>query len=154
MSIDTSRPPLPPFTVDTATQKVRAAEDAWNSRDPQRVALAYTVDSRWRNRAEFFSGRQAIADFLQRKWSKELDYRLIKELWAHDFGEEFYSSPALASNTLLMITRKGVIYSSVVGEAYKDATKLDLGEPYNSSPAFRGARMYMRGKNNLFCFGE
>ncbi len=84
MSIDTSRPPLPPFTVDTATQKVRAAEDAWNSRDPQRVALAYTVDSRWRNRAEFFSGRQAIADFLQRKWSKELDYRLIKELWAHD----------------------------------------------------------------------
>lgn len=79
------RPPLPPFTFATATQKARMAEDAWNSRDPQRVALAYTEDSRWRNRSEFFVGRDAIAAFLQRKWAKELDYRLIKELWAfHD----------------------------------------------------------------------
>jgi hypothetical protein len=77
-----SRPPLPPFTAETAAQKARAAEDAWNSRDPDRVALAYTEDSRWRNRAEFFSGREAIAAFLRRKWAKELDYRLIKEVWA------------------------------------------------------------------------
>jgi uncharacterized protein len=78
-------PLRPPFTFDTAVAKVRAAEDAWNTRDPQRVALAYTEDSQWRNRAEFFQGRTAIREFLQRKWSRELDYRLIKELWA--FGE-------------------------------------------------------------------
>lgn len=77
-----ARPPLPPFNVDTAAQKVRLAEDAWNSRDPERVALAYTPDSAWRNRAEFLQGREAIAGFLTRKWSRELDYRLIKELWA------------------------------------------------------------------------
>ena len=77
-----SRPPLPPFTAETAAQKVRMAEDAWNTRDPARVALAYTIDSRWRNRAEFFQGREAIEAFLTRKWSKELDYRLIKEVWA------------------------------------------------------------------------
>jgi nuclear transport factor 2 (NTF2) superfamily protein len=76
------RPPLPPFTLYTALQKVRMAEDAWNTRDPARVALAYTIDSRWRNRAEFFQGRDAIQAFLTRKWSRELDYRLIKELWA------------------------------------------------------------------------
>jgi nuclear transport factor 2 (NTF2) superfamily protein len=76
------RPPLPPFTIETARQKVRMAEDAWNSRDPARVALAYTPDSRWRNRAEFLTGRAAIEAFLVRKWQRELDYRLIKELWA------------------------------------------------------------------------
>lgn len=76
------RPPFPPFTRDTAIQKVRLAEDAWNSRDPQRVALAYTVDSQWRNRAEFPIGREQIVEFLTRKWRRELDYRLIKELWA------------------------------------------------------------------------
>ncbi|WP_029010530.1 DUF1348 family protein [Azospirillum halopraeferens] len=76
------RPPLPPFTAETAAQKVRMAEDAWNTRDPQRVALAYTEDSRWRNRSEFFTGRPAIVAFLTRKWEKEHDYRLIKELWA------------------------------------------------------------------------
>ncbi len=76
------RPPLPPFTYETAVQKVRMAEDAWNSRDPERVVLAYTEGSRWRNRAEFFSGRQEIVAFLKRKWARELDYRLIKELWA------------------------------------------------------------------------
>lgn len=76
------RPPLPPFDVESAARKVRMAENAWNSRDPQRVALAYTPDSRWRNRSEFFSGRPAIVEFLTRKWAKELDYRLIKELWA------------------------------------------------------------------------
>lgn len=76
------RAPAPPFTVISAVQKVRLAEDAWNSRDPERVAGAYTIDSRWRNRAEFFRGRQAIVEFLKRKWAKELEYRLIKELWA------------------------------------------------------------------------
>lgn len=75
------RPPLPPFTRDTAIQKVRMAEDAWNSRDPDRVALAYTEDSRWRNRAEFPVGREEIRQFLTRKWARELDYRLTKELW-------------------------------------------------------------------------
>ena len=79
-----SRPPLPPFTRETAVLKVRLAEDAWNSRDPEKVALAYTIDSRWRNRAEFPNGRSEITDFLRRKWAKELDYRLIKELWAYD----------------------------------------------------------------------
>jgi nuclear transport factor 2 (NTF2) superfamily protein len=77
-----SRPPLPPFTAETAAQKVRIAEDAWNSRDPERVALGYTEDSRWRNRAEFISGRQEIIAFLRRKWVRELDYRLTKEVWA------------------------------------------------------------------------
>jgi nuclear transport factor 2 (NTF2) superfamily protein len=77
-----TRPPLPPFTLATATQKVRAAEDAWNSRDPQRVSLAYSPDSQWRNRAEFVTGRTEIIRFLERKWARELDYRLIKELWA------------------------------------------------------------------------
>jgi len=76
-----SRPPLPPFTAETAAEKARLAEDAWNTRDPTRVALAYTEDSRWRNRAEFFQGRAAIEAFLTRKWNRELDYRLIKELW-------------------------------------------------------------------------
>jgi len=77
-----TKPPLPPFTAETAAHKVRMAEDAWNSRDPERVVQVYTEDSRWRNRAEFPVGRQQIKEFLQRKWAKELDYRLIKELWA------------------------------------------------------------------------
>ena len=77
-----SRPPFPPFTQDTALQKVRIAEDTWNTRDPEKVSLAYTVDSIWRNRSEFLVGREAILNFLRRKWEKELDYRLIKELWA------------------------------------------------------------------------
>ena len=81
-AVEQPRPPFPPFNTDTATQKVRMAEDAWNTRDPQRVALAYTPDSVWRNRAEFLAGREAIQQFLTRKWAKELDYRLIKELWA------------------------------------------------------------------------
>ncbi|EMB4324044.1 nuclear transport factor 2 family protein [Pluralibacter gergoviae] len=76
------RPPLPPFTRETAEQKVRAAEDGWNSRDPQKVSLAYTPDSQWRNRSEFVDGREQIVAFLQRKWARELEYRLIKELWA------------------------------------------------------------------------
>ena len=75
------RPPLPPFTRETAIRKVRAAEDGWNGRNPQKVALAYTPDSRWRNRAEFLQSREAIVAFLTRKWNRELDYRLIKELW-------------------------------------------------------------------------
>ena len=80
-----SRPPLPPFTRETAAQKVRGAEDGWNSRDPVKVSLAYTEDSVWRNRSEFLQGRAAIVEFLTRKWAKEQDYRLIKDLWAfHD----------------------------------------------------------------------
>jgi nuclear transport factor 2 (NTF2) superfamily protein len=100
------RPPVPPFTAETAAQKVRAAEDAWNRRDPEAVSLAYTADSRWRNRSEFLEGRPAIVEFLQRKWAKELDYRLIKELWAfagdriavrfayewHDAGGQWFRS--------------------------------------------------------------
>ena len=78
------RQPVPPFTRETAMQKARMAEDAWNTRDPERVAGAYTPGSRWRNRSEFFEGRDAIVAFLERKWAKELDYRLIKELWAFD----------------------------------------------------------------------
>ena len=77
-----SRPPLPPFTAETAAQKARMAEDAWNTREPARVALAYTPDSRWRNRSEFIQGRDAIEAFLTRTWARELDYRLIKEVWA------------------------------------------------------------------------
>jgi hypothetical protein len=79
-----ARPPLPPFTRETAAQKVRGAEDGWNSREPGRVSLAYTPDSVWRNRAEFVAGREEIVAFLTRKWDRELDYRLIKELWAFD----------------------------------------------------------------------
>jgi nuclear transport factor 2 (NTF2) superfamily protein len=101
-----SRPPFPPFNAETAAQKARMAEDAWNGRDPARVALAYTEQSRWRNRAEFFSGRPAIEAFLTRKWAKELEYRLIKEVWAfhgnriavrfayewHDAGGQWFRS--------------------------------------------------------------
>lgn len=102
----TPRPPVPPFTPETAAQKARMAEDAWNTRDPARVASAYTPDSRWRNRAEFFQGREAIEAFLRRKWARELEYRLIKEVWAftgnriavrfayewHDDGGHWYRS--------------------------------------------------------------
>jgi uncharacterized protein len=77
-----SRPPVPPFTAETAAKKVRLAEDGWNTRDPERVSLAYSIDSRWRNRAEFANGREEIVALLTRKWRRELDYRLIKELWA------------------------------------------------------------------------
>ncbi|HTJ78331.1 MAG TPA: nuclear transport factor 2 family protein [Rariglobus sp.] len=77
-----ARPPLPPFTEETARQKIQAAEDAWNSRDPERVSLAYTVDTEWRNRTDFVNGRAAVVDFLRGKWGRELDYRLRKELWA------------------------------------------------------------------------
>jgi nuclear transport factor 2 (NTF2) superfamily protein len=80
----TARPPVAPFNAETATQKIRLAEDGWNTRDPAKVSLAYSEDSRWRNRAEFITGRDEISAFLTRKWSRELDYRLIKELWAFD----------------------------------------------------------------------
>ena len=93
------RPPLPPFTAESAAQKARLAEDAWNTRDPARVALGYTVDSIWRNRAEFIQGREGIEAFLTRKWNRELDYRLIRELWTcrprnwrgRLRGEQFYT---------------------------------------------------------------
>jgi len=81
--MEENRPPLPPFTYETAVQKVRAAENGWNNRDPEKVSLAYSVDSQWRNRAEFISGRDKIKLFLKNKWAKELDYRLIKEIWAY-----------------------------------------------------------------------
>jgi XapX domain-containing protein len=84
----TTRPPLPPFTSESAVQKVRLAEDSWNSRDPVRVSQAYALDSRWRNRSEFVNGRQDIVAFLTRKWTEELDYRLIKELWAFTGNRE------------------------------------------------------------------
>ncbi len=101
-----TKPPLPPFTLETAKIKVQAAENAWNTREAHKVALAYTIDSQWRNRDEFFSGREAIAAFLQRKWAKELDYRLKKELWSftdnrisvrfeyewHDAADNWYRS--------------------------------------------------------------
>ncbi len=97
------RPPIPPFTLETAIQKVRMAEDAWNSRDPDRVVLAYTPDSRWRNRTEFLQGREAIHAFLVRKWERELDYRLIKEIWgcrenriAVRFAYEWDDHPSLS----------------------------------------------------------
>ena len=77
-----SRPPLPPFTLETATRKVQAAEDAWNTRDPVRVSLAYTPDTEWRNRADFVNGREQVVEFLTRKWEREHDYRLKKQLWA------------------------------------------------------------------------
>ncbi|MGA4845284.1 DUF1348 family protein [Streptomyces sp. G5(2025)] len=83
MTEPAARPPVPPFTPQSAAEKVRLAEDGWNSRDPEKVALAYSEDSRWRNRAEFVTGREAIVAFLSRKWARELDYRLLKELWAH-----------------------------------------------------------------------
>jgi uncharacterized protein len=96
---DDARPPLPPFTDDSARQKVRAAEDGWNSRDPVRVSLAYTFDSQWRNRSRFLSGRNEIVDFLTEKWANEHEYRLIKELWAHQgdriavrFAYEFHDA--------------------------------------------------------------
>ncbi|MCO7460905.1 nuclear transport factor 2 family protein [Stenotrophomonas maltophilia] len=82
MSAEQPRPPLPPFTLESATQKVRLAEDGWNSRDADKVSLAYSLDTQWRNRAEFINGREEARQFLARKWNKELEYRLIKELWA------------------------------------------------------------------------
>lgn len=81
--MENKRPPLPPFTEETARQKIQAAEDAWNSKDPERVSLAYTVDTEWRNRSEFLNGREEVKAFLHRKWEKELDYKLKKEYWAH-----------------------------------------------------------------------
>src|SRR6478735_1041017 len=93
------RPPFPPFTRETAAVKARAAEDAWNSRDPERVSLAYTIDSAWRNRAEFFSGRAAIVEFLTRKWARELDYRLIKEVWPARARASPCASPTSGTTT-------------------------------------------------------
>ncbi|MEA1831363.1 nuclear transport factor 2 family protein [Methylobacterium durans] len=94
-----TRPPLPPFTQESAIQKVRAAEDGWNGRNPEKVSLAYTIDSRWRNRSEIFQGRAAIVEFLTRKWEREHEYRLIKEIWAHSgdriavrFAYEFHDA--------------------------------------------------------------
>ena len=104
------RPPFPPFTRESASQKVRLAEDAWNTRDPAKVAMAYAIDSRWRNRSEFINGRNEVIAFLSRKWAKELDYRLIKEMWAftgnriavrfayewHDDSDHWYRSYGLS----------------------------------------------------------
>lgn len=129
-----ARPPLPPFTAETAAQKVRAAEDGWNGRDPAKVALAYTPDSRWRNRSEFLNGRAEIEAFLTRKWAHELNYRLIKELWGftgnriavrfayewHDAGGQWWRSYGnenweFAENGL-MATRHASINDLAIGE--------------------------------------
>jgi uncharacterized protein len=106
-----NRPPLPPFTLETAIQKVRLAEDAWNSHDPERVALAYSTNSRWRNRAEFLKGRDTIVSFLTRKWQRELDYRLTKQLWAFRdnriavrFAYEWHTIAATGSEVTVMRT--------------------------------------------------
>src|SRR3954447_7038456 len=113
-----SRPPLPPFTAETAAQKVRMAEDAWNTRDPARVSLAYTTDSRWRNRSEFLEGRADIEAFLKRKWSRELDYRLIKEVWT--FGES--RTLGIEFPVLIAITAKPVaaVIVPFVGKTHRD----------------------------------
>lgn len=98
-----TRPPLPPFSSATAVLKVRLAEDAWNSRDPQRIATAYTYDSRWQNRTEFPQGRQEIIQFLERKWARELEYRLIKELWSFEnrsFENRSFENPAFGNRAL------------------------------------------------------
>ena len=130
-----TKPPLPPFTLETALQKVQAAEDAWNTREPERVALAYTVDSQWRNRDEFFNGRENIKAFLHRKWDKELNYRLKKELWSftdnrisvrfeyewHDCSGQWYRSYGneqweFADNGLMFI-REASINDILINEA-------------------------------------
>jgi uncharacterized protein (TIGR02246 family) len=108
-----SRPPLPPFTCDTAIQKVRLAEDGWNSRDPEKVALAYTPDSQWRNRSEFVRGRQEIVAFLTRKWAKELDYRLIKELCT--FAGDRIAVRFAYEGKLVISFRRGAIHWKSVG---------------------------------------
>ena len=131
------RPPLPPFNLETAVQKARLAEDAWNSRDPERVALAYTEQSRWRNRNEFVTGRSEIAAFLARKWQRELDYRLIKEVWAftenriavrfayewHDDGGQWFRSYGNENWEFdaegLMAVRHASINDLVISEAQR-----------------------------------
>jgi hypothetical protein len=98
-TLEQPRPPFPPFTTETATQKVRMAEDAWNSRDPERCSLAYSPDSVWRNRSEFLAGRDAIRQFLARKWATELDYRLVKELWSCQGNRMQFASPMNGTTT-------------------------------------------------------
>ena len=121
-----TRPPLPPFTRETAVQKVRLAEDGWNTRDPEKVALAYAIDSRWRNRAEFPNGRQEIIQFLKRKWAKELDYRLIKELW--EFNPDGLMAFRFASLNDLPISESDRKYHWPLGRRPDDHPGLsDLG---------------------------
>jgi uncharacterized protein len=137
-----ARPPLPPFNAETAAQKARLAEDAWNTRDPARVALAYTIDSIWRNRAEFIHGRQEIEAFLTRKWNRELDYRLIKEVWTfggnriavrfayewHDDSGNWFRSYRIASINDLPIKESERKYHWPLGRRPDDHPSLsDLG---------------------------
>ena len=144
-----SKPPLPPFTLDTAIQKARMAENAWNGRDPQAVAMAYTEDSRWRNRSEFIQGRDQILQFLKRKWAKELDYKLIKEVWAytdnriavrfqyewHDYSGNFYRSHGNEnwefSETGLMQRREASINDVPIQESDRLFTWGDGPRPEN-----------------------
>ena len=144
-----SKSPLPPFTLDTAIQKARMAENAWNGRDPQAVAMAYTEDSRWRNRSEFIQGRDQILQFLQRKWAKELDYKLIKEVWAytdnriavrfqyewHDYSGNFYRSHGNEnwefSETGLMQRREASINDVPIQESDRLFTWGDGPRPEN-----------------------
>ena len=132
------RPPLPPFTHETALLKVRAAEDGWNSRNPEKVSLAYTEDSRWRNRDEMFTGRKAIVEFLARKWAKENGYRLIKELWAfresriavrfayewHDAGGNWFRSYGNENWQFNEAGLMAVRHASINDLAIKESTRL------------------------------
>jgi uncharacterized protein len=144
-----ARPPLPPFTAETAARKVRMAEDAWNSRDPERVSLAYTEDSRWRNREEFIDGRDAIVAFLKRKWTKERDYRLIKEVWAfyanriavrfqyewHDAAGDWHRSHG---NEQWEFNDDGLMHrreASINDVPIKDGERKFLWEPAGARPA-------------------
>jgi uncharacterized protein len=143
------RPPLPPFTRETAVQKVRAAEDAWNSCDPAKVSLAYSEDSHWRNRAEFIDGRAAIVAFLTRKWARELDYRLIKELWAcnenriavrfayecHDDSGNWFRS---YGNENWLFNEKGLMevrYASINDQPIKESERKYYWERLKPRPA-------------------
>jgi uncharacterized protein len=132
----TLRAPLPPFTQETAILKVRLAEDGWNTRDPEKVPLAYTVDSRWRNRAEFANGREQIVAFLARKWTRELDYRLIKELWAFHgnriavrFAYEYHDDTGnwfrAYGNENWEFNEQGLMYAR-----YASINELPITEPY------------------------
>jgi len=147
-----SRPPFPPFTAETAAIKIKAAEDAWNSRNPERVALAYTEDCVWRNRDEFISGRAAIKDFLERKWAKELDYRLRKSLWAftgrcigvrfqyewHDASGRWYRS---YGNELWEFADDGLMCRR---EAIINDVAIDEGERRFVGPSWLGDELPLR----------
>ena len=166
-----TRPPLPPFTLETAIQKVRLAEDGWNSRDPARVALVYSEDTRWRNRAEFPVGREQVKEFLARKWARELDYRLIKELWAFtgariavrfayewhdDSGHWFrsYGNENWAFNEAGLMTHR---YASI-NDRPSAGTSASMSAPWRCSASLnqaiqRSCRCARNARTSLFLLG-